>query len=132
MLNINGFEFLIIGITAVLVIGPKRLPEYTQKFRNFVREARRMASGARETIKEESGVDLDSIDWQKLDPRQYDPRRIIREALLDDDDVKPISANAPVAAAALEATSEAPLPVPSREIERLAAGQRAPWDVEAT
>ncbi|MDN5668336.1 MAG: twin-arginine translocase TatA/TatE family subunit, partial [Renibacterium salmoninarum] len=45
MFNINGFEFLIIGIIAVLVIGPKRLPEYTQKFRNFVREARRMASG---------------------------------------------------------------------------------------
>ncbi|GAA1049617.1 twin-arginine translocase TatA/TatE family subunit [Arthrobacter russicus] len=125
MFNINGFEFLIIGIIAVLVIGPKRLPEYTQKFRNFVREARRMASGARETIKEESGVDLDSIDWQKLDPRQYDPRRIIREALLDDE-VKPVSAAAP---AAIEA---APAPVPSREIERLAAGQRAPWDAEAT
>ncbi|MBQ1445301.1 MAG: Sec-independent protein translocase TatB [Renibacterium sp.] len=125
MFNINGFEFLIIGIIAVLVIGPRRLPEYTQKFRNFVREARRMASGARETIKEESGVDLDSIDWQKLDPRQYDPRRIIREALLDDE-VKPVSAAAP---AAIEA---APAPVPSREIERLAAGQRAPWDAEAT
>ncbi|MCB8793954.1 hypothetical protein LJD39_25875, partial [Escherichia coli] len=79
----------------------------------------------RETIKEESGVDLDSIDWQKLDPRQYDPRRIIREALLDDE-VKPVSAAAP---AAIEA---APAPVPSREIERLAAGQRAPWDAEAT
>ena len=125
MFNINGFEFLISGIIAVLVIGPRRLPEYTQKFRNFVREARRMASGARETIKEESGVDLDSIDWQKLDPRQYDPRRIIREALLDDE-VKPVSAAAP---AAIEA---APAPVPSREIERLAAGQRAPWDAEAT
>lgn len=127
MFNINGFEFLIIGIIAVLVIGPKRLPEYTQKFRNFVREARRMASGARETIKEESGVDLDNIDWQKLDPRQYDPRRIIREALLDDE-VKPLAASAP-AAAAIEAMAT---PTPSREVERLGTGQRAPWDTEAT
>lgn len=127
MFNINGFEFLIIGIIAVLVIGPRRLPEYTQKFRNFVREARRMASGARDTIKEESGVDLDGIDWQKLDPRQYDPRRIIREALLDDD-VKPLSTEIS-ASAAIEA---GPAAIPSREIERLSHGQRAPWDAEAT
>ncbi|ABY22931.1 hypothetical membrane protein [Renibacterium salmoninarum ATCC 33209] len=126
MFNINGFEFLIIGIIAVLVIGPKRLPEYTQKFRNFVREARRMASGARDQIKEEAGVDLSTIDWQKLDPRQYDPRRIIREALLDDD-VKPVSEGAPVAAAI-----ESAPPAPVREVERLPTGQRAPWDAEAT
>lgn len=128
MFNINGFEFLIIGIIAVLVIGPTRLPEYTQKFRNFVREARRMASGARETIKEESGVDLDNIDWQKLDPRQYDPRRIIREALMDDE-VKPVAAIAP-AAAAIDTTPASSQQLP--ETERLAPGQRAPWDVEAT
>ena len=32
------------------------------------------------------GPEFDEVDWKKLDPRQYDPRRIIREALLDDDD----------------------------------------------
>ena len=30
------------------------------------------------------GEDFDDVDWRTLDPRQYDPRRIIREALLDD------------------------------------------------
>ncbi|WP_285726002.1 twin-arginine translocase TatA/TatE family subunit [Psychromicrobium xiongbiense] len=127
MFNINGFEFLIIGVLAVLVIGPKRLPEYTQKFRNFVREARRMASGAREQIKEEAGVDLDAIDWQKLDPRQYDPRRIIREALLDDPEPAPAAIESSAPAAAIAAAPE-----PVRVVERLAAGERAPWDIDAT
>jgi sec-independent protein translocase protein TatB len=29
------------------------------------------------------GPEYDDIEWKSLDPRQYDPRRIIREALLE-------------------------------------------------
>ena len=96
MLGINGPEFLLLLIIGLLVIGPSRLPEYTQKLANIVKEVRRMASGAREQIKEEVGIDIDEVDWKKYDPRQYDPRRIIKEALLDDD-TKPVSAGAPAA-----------------------------------
>lgn len=35
-------------------------------------------------MREELGPDFDDMDWKKLDPRQYDPRRIIREALQED------------------------------------------------
>ena len=45
-----------------------------------------MANGAKERLREEMGPDFDDVDWKKLDPRQYDPRRIIREALLEDSD----------------------------------------------
>nr|WP_208381187.1 Sec-independent protein translocase TatB [Paenarthrobacter ilicis] len=117
-------------IIGVLVIGPSRLPEYTQKLANLVKEVRRMASGAREQIKEEVGIDIDEVDWKKYDPRQYDPRRIIKDALLDD--TKPVSAGAPVAAvAAAAAADEAPKP-PARVIERLSDGEAAPFDTEAT
>ena len=84
MFGINGPEFFLLLIIGVLVIGPQRLPEYTQKLANLVKEVRRMASGAREQIKEEVGIDIDDVDWKKYDPRQYDPRRIIKEALLED------------------------------------------------
>jgi sec-independent protein translocase protein TatB len=42
-----------------------------------------MADGAKERLREEMGPDFDDVDWKKLDPRQYDPRRIIRQALDD-------------------------------------------------
>lgn len=142
MFGINTPELVLIVILAVLLIGPSRLPGYLEKLKNLIREVRRMASGARETIKEEAGVDIDDIDWKKLDPRQYDPRRIIREALLDDDDVDAFNSlkTAPGAAiasmlgkeelgrdkAAVGAAAAAP------EIERLPEGQQAPFDVEAT
>ena len=45
---------------------------------------RRMATGARDQLREEMGPEIDDVDWRKLDPRQYDPRRIIREALTDE------------------------------------------------
>ncbi|HSN36374.1 MAG TPA: Sec-independent protein translocase TatB [Arthrobacter sp.] len=132
MLGINGPEFLLLLIIGLMVIGPSRLPEYTQKLANIVKEVRRMASGAREQIKEEVGIDIDEVDWKKYDPRQYDPRRIIKEALLDDD-TKPVSAGAPAAVATVAAASAAAAERrPARAVERLPDGEPAPFDSEAT
>ncbi|MFP3578196.1 Sec-independent protein translocase TatB [Arthrobacter sp. fls2-241-R2A-200] len=129
MFGINGPEFIVLLIIGVLVIGPSRLPEYTQKLANLVKEVRRMASGAREQIKEEVGIDIDDVDWKKYDPRQYDPRRIIKDALLEDDP-KPVSAGAPAAAPAVAEPSRPK--APERIIQRLADGEAAPFDTEAT
>lgn len=83
-LGINGSEFLILAILAVVILGPEKLPEYASKLAKLVKELRRMATGAKEQIREEVGDEIADMDWKKLDPRQYDPRRIVREALLDD------------------------------------------------
>jgi sec-independent protein translocase protein TatB len=135
--GINGPEFFLLLIIGILVIGPKRLPEYTQKLANLVKEVRRMASGAREQIKEEVGIDIDEVDWKKYDPRQYDPRRIIKEALLDDDS-KPVSVGAPAAvaavsgAAAVAAGGTADSSRSERVVQHLPPGEVAPFDTEAT
>lgn len=86
MFGINGPEFLVIAVVVLVVVGPERLPQYAAQLGRFVKEARRMASGAREQVRSELGPEFDDVDWRKLDPRQYDPRRIVREALLEDDD----------------------------------------------
>ncbi|MGL4340713.1 MAG: Sec-independent protein translocase TatB [Rhodoglobus sp.] len=79
-------KLLIIGIIAIFLLGPDRLPYYASQLARLVRSARGMADGAKERMREEMGPDFDDIDWRKMDPRQYDPRRIIREALLDEQD----------------------------------------------
>ena len=127
--GINGPEFFLLLLIGILVIGPQRLPEYTQKLANLVKEVRRMASGAREQIKEEVGIDIDDVDWKKYDPRQYDPRRIIKEALLDDD-TKPVSSGAPAAVAAGGAAAASARP--ERVVQVLPPGEAAPFDTEAT
>jgi sec-independent protein translocase protein TatB len=136
VLGINGLELVVLAIIAVVVLGPERLPEYAAQLARLVKGLRRMATGAREQLREEVGPELDEVDWRKLDPRQYDPRRIIKEALLDDieDVFKPVSDGAPKAVAAAAPATQGTLR-PSLSVpvgQRLGAGQAAPYDLEAT
>jgi sec-independent protein translocase protein TatB len=81
--GVNPSEFIVLLVVAAVVLGPERLPEYAQQLARLVRELRRMAQGASKQVRNEMGPEFDDIDWAKLDPRQYDPRRIVREALSD-------------------------------------------------
>lgn len=83
MFGINPSEFIVLVAVAAVVLGPERLPEYAQSLARLVKQLRRMAQGASAQVREELGPEFDDIDWRKLDPRQYDPRRIVREALAD-------------------------------------------------
>jgi sec-independent protein translocase protein TatB len=77
-------KLIILGIIAVFLLGPERLPYYASKLATLVRSIRGMMSGAKDRLREEMGPDFDEVDWQKFDPRKYDPRRIIRDALLEE------------------------------------------------
>ncbi|WP_220700662.1 hypothetical protein [Mycetocola tolaasinivorans] len=92
-----GFSFnklLIIGVLAAFLLGPDRLPQLASQLARLVRSLREMASGAKDRLKDDMGEEYNEVDWKKLDPRQYDPRRIIREALSDDAEVPAASAGA--------------------------------------
>jgi sec-independent protein translocase protein TatB len=84
MFGLTFEKILIIGIIAVFLLGPDKLPHYAAQLARLVRQLRDMANGAKDRMRDEMGPECDDLDWKKLDPRQYDPRRIIREALLDD------------------------------------------------
>lgn len=86
MFDINGGELLILAAVGVVVLGPERLPQYAAQLGKLVRQARAFAKNAKEQMAEELGEDFNDIDWDSLDPRRYDPRRIVRDALLDDDE----------------------------------------------
>jgi sec-independent protein translocase protein TatB len=115
--NVFGLTFeklLLIGVLAVFLLGPERLPRYAAGLARLVKGIRNMASGAKDRMRNEMGDDFDDVDWRKLDPRQYDPRRIIRDALKED--------AAPTAAAL-----NTPTP-----LKRIEPGELAPFDSEAT
>jgi sec-independent protein translocase protein TatB len=76
-------KLLVIAVLALFLVGPEKLPEYAAKLARFVRTARGMLDEAKDRVREELGPDFDEEEWRKLDPRQYDPRRIIRDALLE-------------------------------------------------
>ena len=111
MLDINGGELLILVLVAIVVIGPERMPEYARQLRAFVVRGRDLFRDSKATIKREVG---EEVDWAQLDPRQYDPRRIVREAL-----------NEPSPPASVRGAAAA-------RVARPAEPGKAPFDDEAT
>ncbi|MGB4779009.1 Sec-independent protein translocase TatB [Microbacterium sp.] len=117
-------KLILILVVGALLVGPERLPRYAEALARFTVRAREWMRGARTRVKEELGDDFDDVEWRKLDPRQYDPRRIVRDALLDDAPVRTVQAAA--VGTAIAATASTPLPAPfdpDREV---------PFDAEAT
>jgi sec-independent protein translocase protein TatB len=82
-----GFSFektVLLCVIAVFIIGPERLPRYAAQLARYAKALRDFAEGANAQVRDELGLDPEEMNWKKLDPRQYDPRRIIRDALSDD------------------------------------------------
>jgi sec-independent protein translocase protein TatB len=104
--DINGSEFLLLIVVAVIVVGPERLPRYAAQLGAWVRTLRGFLRTAKQRVDAELGDQAADVDWAALDPRRYDPRRIVREALLD----APPGAPGPAAAAAEGAAPGAPAP----------------------
>ncbi|WP_083364534.1 sec-independent translocase [Microterricola viridarii] len=126
MFGLTMEKVLIIGIIAVFLLGPEKLPHYAAQLGRLVRQLRDMANGAKDRMRDEMGPDFDDVDWKKLDPRQYDPRRIIREALSDDEPTVAAAAAAPTLTRAARSAPVRKATVP------LGAGELAPFDSEAT
>ena len=82
MFGINGGELVILLVVVALVVGPERLPSYAEQLARWARGLRQRVADARTRVDSELGET--GIDWEALDPRRYDPRRIVREALLDE------------------------------------------------
>ncbi len=138
MFDINGSEFLVIAVIAVILVGPERLPEYVRGLRSLVKRARGAVRDGQTALRSEFG---DEVDWERLDPRQYDPRKIVRDALFDDDDATPAAGTAAVAAVATGAVGTVgTAAVGSRRERRTAASDQgtagavseAPFDDQAT
>lgn len=143
--GISGAEAIVLIVVALLVIGPERLPEYAQKLKDLVKAARRYASGAKDDLRETLGPEVTDVDWRRLDPRQYDPRTIVREALaeVDQEDAEEKRRREreerEAAREARKAEREAggsgggsTAATQTTSLVRLAPGQRAPFDSEAT
>lgn len=71
-------KLLVIAVIAGLCLGPGRLAAHTKQLTVLLRQLRGWADTTKAQMEEQTGVD---IDWSELDPRRYDPRRIIRDAL---------------------------------------------------
>jgi sec-independent protein translocase protein TatB len=107
MMGMGWPELLVVGIVAVFVFGPDRLPELARQAGSFLRTVRRMVDSAKSDLAQELGPEFKDLNLRDLDPREL-VRRNVLEAM---DDEEPV--------------------VPSGK-RPLRYGERPPFDAEAT
>jgi sec-independent protein translocase protein TatB len=86
LLDVNGPEFLLLLVIAIVLFGPERLPDLARKAARLIRSIRTMASSAQEQLSKELGPGFEDMDIRDLNPRTF-----VQKHLLDD--VEPIIAD---------------------------------------
>ena len=113
-------EILMLGVIALFIFGPDKLPQVARDAGRMLRQLREMANGARNQLRSELGPEFADIDFDSLNPKTF-----VRKHLFDDDPiVNPLS----------EAFSD-PLgvnPQPHKPTVPLKDGERPPFDPDAT
>ena len=82
MFDVNGWEFVLLAVLALVVLGPEKLPKYAADTARMIRTVRRMARDAREEVRESLGPEFADISLDDLDPR-----RLARKHLFDPDEL---------------------------------------------
>jgi len=73
-------KLLVIGVVALFFISPDKLPQYAAQLARWVRVVRSFTDEAKQRVATEMGPEFEDVDWAKLDPRRYHPRRLLTEA----------------------------------------------------
>ncbi len=80
MFGLTAEKLFLVALIAVVVIGPRRLPDVAARAAGLIRGLTVRVGDAARRAETETGVADIRTEWTALDPRQYDPRRIVREA----------------------------------------------------
>lgn len=84
--DIGALEFLVLGIAALFIFGPDRLPEMARKAAQGLRQLRTMAANARRDLTRELGPEFDDFDVRDLNPRQFVRKHVLDG--LDEEDLR--------------------------------------------
>jgi sec-independent protein translocase protein TatB len=127
--DLSMWKLLVLGVIALIVFGPDRLPQLARDAGRTLRQLREMAQNARTELRSELGDTVGDFDFSDLNPRTF-----VRKHLLDDLDADLTSpgpsraAASASAAGATTAAGTAAAPAPAFE----ALTEPAPYDLDAT
>ena len=114
-LDLSMTKLLILGLIAMVVFGPDKLPQVARDAGRMLRQFRSIAQQARADLKSELGDTVGDLDLTDLNPRTF-----VRKHLFDDPAPEPHRAAVPLQAV------PAPAPAVTQRSEP------APFDADAT
>ena len=130
MFELSPFKIIVLGVVALLVFGPERLPAMAAQAGRMLRELRRMAEGAKAELQDSLPSELSEFDVRDLNPRHFVRKHLVDELTGDGVLLGAMSengnGNGNVSSASRTATTAA------RPGGTLPAGESPPFDSEAT
>ena len=124
-LDLNFTKLLVLGVIALVVFGPERLPAMAAQAGRALRELRKMVDGAKSELQENLGPEFSQLDLADLNPRRFVRKHLIEEITGDG-----VIRNA--IADVRSAANGSAAPSPALPAAMLAPGDRPPYDIEAT
>jgi len=122
--DLSMWKLMVLGVIALVVFGPDRLPQLARDAGRTLRQLREMAQSARTELKAELGDTVGEFDFSDLNPRTF-----VRKHLLDDlgsDLTSP-------AASTTASTAASPTASPTASAAAFGAlTEPAPYDLDAT
>ncbi|MGO8961099.1 MAG: sec-independent translocase [Streptosporangiaceae bacterium] len=127
LFDLSFFKLLVLGVIALVVFGPERLPGMAAQAGRALRELRRIAEGAKSELQENLGPEFSQLS--QLDLTDLNPKRFVRKHLIDELTGDGTLLRSP----ADNGNGNGTTPVAaSRTPFVLAPGERPPYDAEAT
>lgn len=128
--DLSPLEIVVLLGLAVVLFGPDKLPQAAASAARFLRQIRAFGDNARADLRNELGPEFDGLDLQDLNPKTFVRKNLLGEGTelreLRDDlnrDYRELRNGHAVAD---------DVPAPRRTERALAAGERPPYDADAT
>ena len=123
MFDLDLPKLLFLGVVALIIFGPDRLPGMAAQAGRALRELRRMAEGAKSELQENLGPEFSQFDLADINPKHF-----VRKHLLDDlaDDSVVMGGNGS------NGNNTATLASRTASVITLLPGESPPYDTEAT
>jgi sec-independent protein translocase protein TatB len=125
LFDIGFGELLVLGVLALFVFGPERLPRVAAEAARALRDVRTMAQNARQQLTDTIDPELRSIDVKGLDPREF-----VRRTVLEDP--APASPTTPRVPGQKAARDGAGKPSATEAGSATPAANPAVWDADTT
>jgi sec-independent protein translocase protein TatB len=130
-LDISGWEFLTLGVLAVILFGPDRLPKFAADAAKFLKMMRGYMHNARDDLTRELGPEISDVKLSDLTPRG-----LLRKTLGDDDPFRDLRSDMDLRSEMetlrnpMAPVADPPRPVPVQV--PLGVGEVPPFDPETT
>jgi sec-independent protein translocase protein TatB len=79
LLDLNFTKLIVLGLVALIVFGPERLPTIAAQAGRALREVRKMLDGAKSELRDNLGPEFSDFDIADLNPRH-----LVRKHLMDE------------------------------------------------